>query len=92
MGKIWFLQPSDGDLLVGGADGEFRDGRFFAQVRVRAEADALRVNGVPVDRSDDGDFRAMVPLDGLRGRLEARDENGGCAAITVFRLRGAEKT
>lgn len=92
MGKIWFLQPSDGDLLVGGADGEFRDGRFFAQVRVRAEADALSVNGVPVDRSDDGDFRAMVPLDGLRGRLEARDENGGRAAITVFRLRGAEKT
>ena len=68
MGKIWFLQPSDGDLLVGGADGEFRDGRFFAQVRVRAEADALSVNGVPVDRSDDGDFRAVCNQLQLRPR------------------------
>lgn len=92
MGKIWFLQPSDGDLLVGGADGEVQNGRFYARVRVRAEAGALSVNGVPAERSAEEEFCALVPLDGLRGRLEARDSDGDRAAITVFRLRGAEKT
>ena len=92
MSEIRFLQPLAGDLLIEGADGEMRNGRFYAQVRVRADADSLCVNGVRVERDEQGVFCAQVPLDALRGRLEARDEQGNRAVITVFRLRDAEKT
>lgn len=92
MSEIRFLQPLAGDLLIEGADGEMREGRFYAQVRVRADAGSLRINGVRAERDEQGVFCARVPLDALRGRLEARDERGNRAAITVFRLRDAEKS
>lgn len=92
MSEIRFLQPLAGDLLLTGADGELRQGRFYAQVRVQSDAAQVRINGVAAQRDEQGDFCAQVPLDSLRVRLEATDGEGGRAAITVFRLRDAEKT
>ena len=81
MSEIRFLQPLAGDLLIEGADGEMREGRFYAQVRVRADAGSLCINGVRAERDEQGVFCARVPLDALRP--------GQHGTVAQLRLQGA---
>lgn len=92
MHQISFLYPTEGAILLSGADGTECGGSLQIQVRVKADpASELTINGVLAAREADA-FTAQVSLASGFNEIIAQTSQGEQQKVRVWWLKGAERT
>jgi len=85
LGRIRFINPVHGDVLITGIDGELTGKSLKTTVTIDAPEEAqITINGIKAEKHN-GYHIAQIIVDGYRNRIEAVDTiSGDKQVITIF--------